>query len=95
MSRTPVLSAKACCAEATAIGVMVAGGEKTIAEVLVMAVAKTIGLVTPCGDCRQRLREFAGDDVIIHLCDPNGLRRAITLGELLPLSFGPDQLKPV
>jgi cytidine deaminase len=48
--------------------------------------------VTPCGGCRQRLREFAADDVLIHLCGPQGLRRSVTLGELLPLSVGPDHL---
>jgi len=50
-------------------------------------------LVTPCGGCRQRLREFAGDSVLIHLSDPRSVRRTVTLGELLPLSFGPDHLK--
>ncbi len=79
------------CAEASAISVMVADGEKRIAEVLVMAEAND--LVTPCGGCRQRLREFAGDDVLVHLSDPKVLRRTITLGELLPLSFGPNHLK--
>ncbi len=78
------------CAEASAIGVMVADGETKIAEVLVMANGD--GLVTPCGGCRQRLREFAGDATPIHICGPEGHRRTVTLGELLPLSFGPDHL---
>lgn len=82
---------ESCCAESSAISVMVADGEKTIAEVLVMAVADD--LVTPCGGCRQKLREFAGDTVPIYLCSPEGLRHTITLGDLLPLSFGPDHLK--
>lgn len=84
---------ESCCAEASAISVMVADGEKTITEVVVMAVADD--LVTPCGGCRQKLREFAADDVKIHLCAPEGLRHTVTLGELLPLSFGPDHLKNV
>jgi cytidine deaminase len=79
------------CAEACAIGAMVADGETHIEEVLVMAAGE--GLVTPCGGCRQRLREFAGDGVPVHLCDPHALRRTVTLGDLLPLSFGPDHLK--
>jgi cytidine deaminase len=49
-------------------------------------------LVTPCGGCRQRLREFADDSLPIHVCGPEGLRRIVTLGELLPLSFGPQNL---
>ena len=78
------------CAEAAAIGAMVASGEKIIREVLVMAEGGQV--VTPCGGCRQRLREFAHDATPIFLCGPEGLRRTATLGELLPLSFGPDHL---
>ena len=78
------------CAEAAAIGMMVSDGETRIAEVVVMADSEM--LVTPCGGCRQRLREFAADTVQIHICGPEGLRRTVTLGELLPLSFGPENL---
>jgi cytidine deaminase len=78
------------CAEATAVGVMVADGETKISEVLVMA--QNAQLVMPCGGCRQRLREFAGDATQIFICGPEGLRCTVTLGELLPLSFGPDHL---
>ena len=79
------------CAETSAIAAMVAAGEKRIAEALVMG--KGRGLITPCGGCRQRLREFADDDLPIHLCGPAGHRRTIALGELLPLSFGPGHVK--
>jgi homotetrameric cytidine deaminase len=78
------------CAEASAIGALVAGGGGTIAEVVVAAPSSE--LVTPCGGCRQRLREFAADDVPIHLADFERVRRTVTLGELLPLSFGPEHL---
>jgi cytidine deaminase len=47
-------------------------------------------VITPCGGCRQKLREFAADDVPVHLCGPDGLRRTVTLGQLLPMSFGPQ-----
>lgn len=73
------------CAEASAIGAMVTAGEREITEVLV--VGGSDGLCTPCGGCRQRLAEFAGLDVTVHVCGPEGLRRTVTLGELLPLSF--------
>jgi cytidine deaminase len=79
-----------CCAEASAISAMVADGERRIAEVLVMASGSET--VTPCGACRQRLREFAPDGAPVYLCDPSGLVRTVTLGELLPLSFGPSHL---
>ena len=49
-------------------------------------------LCTPCGGCRQRLREFAADDAPIHLADLERVRRTTTLAELLPLSFGPEHL---
>jgi xanthosine phosphorylase len=77
------------CAEASAIAAMVAGGERQITEALVLAAGER--LCTPCGGCRQRLAEFAGPDVPVHLCDPQGLRRTVTLGELLPLSFALDE----
>ena len=49
-------------------------------------------LCTPCGGCRQRLNEFASADTPVHVCGPDGVRQTITLGELLPLSFGPNNL---
>jgi xanthosine phosphorylase len=76
------------CAEAIAIGAMVAAGERQIAEALILAAGER--LCTPCGGCRQRLAEFAGPDVPVHLCDRSGLRRTVSLGELLPLSFALD-----
>jgi cytidine deaminase len=41
----------------------------------------------PCGGCRQRLSELAGPETSIHLAGPEGIRRTVTLGELLPLAF--------
>lgn len=78
------------CAEAGAIAAMVAAGGRRIAAALV--VGEGAALVTPCGACRQRLREFARGDTPVHVCGPEGLRRSFTLGELLPVSFGPDNL---
>ncbi len=78
------------CAEAAAIGAMIAAGETRIVEVAVIGTGKA--LCTPCGGCRQRLREFAAEEVKIHLCGARGIRKTVTLGELLPLSFGPAHL---
>lgn len=78
------------CAEASAIAAMVMAGERTITEVCVVGGGD--GLCTPCGGCRQRIREFAAPDTRIHVCGPEGLRRTFTLDELLPASFGPDNL---
>jgi cytidine deaminase len=79
------------CAEVSAISALVAAGEQRIVEAAVMA--RGDKLTTPCGGCRQKLREFAGDDLPIHICGPEGHRRTVTLGELLPLAFGPEHLK--
>jgi cytidine deaminase len=80
------------CAEASAISALIGSGDRRITEVLVMAGGA--GLATPCGGCRQKLCEFADGDVPVHIAGPEGHRRSLTLGELLPLSFGPENLKP-
>ncbi|KMO09979.1 cytidine deaminase [Methylobacterium indicum] len=78
------------CAEAGAIAAMVAAGGRRIAAILVLG--DGTALVTPCGACRQRIREFAAPDTPIHVAGPEGVRRTFTLDELLPASFGPDNL---
>ena len=78
------------CAEASAIAAMVMAGETRIVEAAVMGDGEAP--CTPCGGCRQKLHEFAGGDLPIHVCGPEGLRRTVTLGELLPLAFGPENL---
>ncbi|KAA0681052.1 cytidine deaminase [Roseomonas genomospecies 6] len=81
------------CAEASAIGAMILAGDRSIEAIAVMGGQPGDGrLCTPCGGCRQRLREFAKADTPIHVCGPEGLRRTFTLEELLPHSFGPDNL---
>ena len=78
------------CAEAGAIAAMVSAGERRIAAVLVLGAGEP--LVTPCGTCRQRIREFAAPETPIHVAGPEGVRRSFRLDELLPFSFGPDNL---
>ncbi len=79
------------CAEASAIGILIASGGRRISEALVVADPE-MGVPTPCGGCRQRLREFMALDALVHLAGPAGVIRTVTLGELLPLSFGPEFL---
>ena len=79
------------CAEASAIAAMVAAGGKRILECVVIGPGPE--LITPCGGCRQKLREFATDNLPVHLCGPDGLHRTVTLGQLLPMSFGPHHLE--
>jgi cytidine deaminase len=78
------------CAEASAIGAMIAAGRRRIEEMVVLAEGDA--LCAPCGGCRQQIREFARAETRIHLCGPQGVRHTVTLGELLPLAFGPDNL---
>ncbi len=79
------------CAEASAIGAMVAGGDTRITEIAV--VAAKVERCPPCGGCRQRLSEFADPDTPVHLGRPGGSVTTVTLGELLPLSFGAEELE--
>ncbi|MEO5772026.1 MAG: cytidine deaminase [Burkholderiaceae bacterium] len=78
------------CAEAVAIGHLVAAGGRRIVAVAV--VGEGARPVTPCGGCRQKLREFAADDLPILAADLQAVRARFTLGELLPHSFGPEHL---
>ena len=61
------------CAEASAIGALVAAGARTITAVAV--VAENEDFCPPCGGCRQRLSEFAGPDTPVHLGRPGGPRQ--------------------
>lgn len=78
------------CAETSAIAAMVAAGGRRITAVAVCAVAAEP--VTPCGGCRQRIREFAADDCPVFVADEQALVASFTLGQLLPCSFGPLHL---
>ena len=78
------------CAEATAIGNLISKGYKNIFEIVVIGSGNK--LCSPCGGCRQRLREFSNLDVPIHMCSVEGHIKTSTLGELLPDSFGPENL---
>ena len=78
------------CAEAAALAHLVAaGGQRVLAAVVVGSAPQP---VTPCGGCRQRLREFAADDCPVWSADLHAFTARHTLGELLPASFGPEHL---
>jgi cytidine deaminase len=79
------------CAEPSAISALIMAGGKRVIEVAVMGNGQA--LCTPCGGCRQKIREFAAGNVKIHCCGEDGtLLRTFTLNELLPSSFGPENL---
>lgn len=78
------------CAEAGALSAMVLAGGTEVQAVLVVGDGE--GLVTPCGGCRQKIREFAGPQTPILIANPQQIRASFTLDELLPHSFGPEHL---
>lgn len=78
------------CAEASAIAAMIAGGATRIKRIYVTGPGSVP--VTPCGGCRQRIREFADLDVTVISHGVEGAPLAESLGGLLPHSFGPEYL---
>jgi cytidine deaminase len=69
---------------------VMAGGKR----ITMIAVAGGDGdlLCTPCGACRQRIREFGAGETPVLVGAADGLQRRFTLDELLPESFGPENL---
>lgn len=78
------------CAEAGALSAMVLAGGTGVQAVLVVGNGEA--LVTPCGGCRQKIREFAGPRTPVMIANPRQVRATFTLDELLPHSFGPEHL---
>ncbi len=79
------------CAEEQAIGSMVAGGGRLIRAILITGLSDQP--ITPCGACRQRIREFAQSDTLIYIHDQHrGTLGKYRIDALLPDSFGPDNL---
>lgn len=81
------------CAERTAVFTAVASGHRVFLAVAVSA--PQVATVTPCGACRQVLNEFkpADRDLVVILDSSEHLSQH-PLGELLPMAFGPRDLKP-
>lgn len=78
------------CAEAAAIGSMIVSGGTRITAI---AIAGPDGIpCTPCGGCRQRIREFAAPETPILICSNGNIIAQHTLADLLPHSFGPENL---
>ena len=79
------------CAEPSALTAMIMAGGKRAVAVLVTGPGPDV--ITPCGGCRQKLREFSvPEELVIIAGDPGGIRQRWTLAELLPHSFGPAHL---
>jgi cytidine deaminase len=78
------------CAERTAVTKAVSEGERQFEAIAVV----TATGATPCGSCRQILREFGGleGDLRVIVADLDDHVRTFTVAELLPEGFTPDQL---
>jgi len=76
------------CAERHAVAAAVAAGAKKLVAVAV--VTETSPPTSPCGACRQVLREFGNLQVI--LANLKGDRTLTSIAELLPAAFGPEVL---
>jgi cytidine deaminase len=78
----------ATCAERTAVVKAVSEGER---KFVALAVATENG-GSPCGSCRQVLREF-GEDIVVLIADVEGNTRETKVADLLPDSFSRKDLE--
>lgn len=76
------------CAEVNAITTAVANGAQEIDTVAVVCLDGAP--CTPCGNCRQVMREFGVKRIVLR--DAEGAAVEFALNDLLPMSFGPEAL---
>lgn len=81
------------CAERTAIVRCVMEGHRSFRAIAVASDQSEP--VTPCGMCRQFIREFGREIEVIMVSGDESLTVRKTLDELLPMSFGPEILTKV
>ena len=84
------------CAERTALFKAVSEGEREFEAIAIVGSleGRKNELVTgPCGVCRQALYEFGGDALLVIMARSPEDYVERTLGELLPLGFGPANLE--
>lgn len=79
------------CAEAGAISAMISDGAKKIREILIIADSENI--ITPCGNCLQKISEFSDDKTLVHLASLKKIEKTLLLKELLPFAFVEERLK--
>lgn len=78
------------CAERSAIFNAVSAGERKIKALLLLT--STSNIVTPCGACRQVIKEFAAGEIEIIMMTKNGKELKMTSEELLPGAFTDEQM---
>ncbi|XP_028261345.1 cytidine deaminase-like [Parambassis ranga] len=78
------------CAERTAMTKAVSEGHRQF-KAIAIASDMSDQFISPCGGCRQFMREF-GVKWDVYMSKPDGQYQKMTVDELLPVSFGPDDL---
>jgi len=78
------------CAERTALFKAVSDGDTKFTKLVV--VADTEGPVSPCGACRQVISELCPKDMEIVLTNLKGNVQSVTVADLLPGAFSPEDL---
>jgi len=78
------------CAERTAVFKAVSEGERRFEAIVIVCSGRNPA--SPCGVCRQVLREFCPDELPVVFANAERAFVESTLGELLPQSFGPEDL---
>mgnify|MGYP003300310926 CR=1 FL=1 len=83
------------CAERTAFSKAVSEGKRDFTAIAIVGGKDgkpSEAVCAPCGVCRQVMREFCGDDFFVYLVAADQVE-TMTLAQLLPVSFGPENLK--
>ncbi|OQE16215.1 hypothetical protein PENSTE_c025G03507 [Penicillium steckii] len=78
------------CAERVAFGTAIVAGHKDF-KAIAVASDITPG-ASPCGMCRQFMREFTNTSFLVYMYDGEGGYKVKSMGELLPDSFSPADL---
>lgn len=79
------------CAERVAFGTAVVAGQRQFKAI---AVATDITPpASPCGMCRQFISEFTFPSFPVYMYDKDMNCTVLTMGELLPNSFGPNDFE--
>ncbi len=83
------------CAERTAFFKAISEGERCFCKIAIVGSNKGVisDYVTPCGVCRQVMREFCDDDFIVLVAKSENDYIEYKLIDLLPMSFGSNMLE--
>ncbi|MFA7420650.1 MAG: cytidine deaminase [Melioribacteraceae bacterium] len=79
------------CAERTAVFQALLDGKRKFKAIAIAGDSEEY--LPPCGACRQILMEFCGKDLKVIMINAKGETKTLTMGDLLPHSFGQEFLK--